>query len=230
MSALVHLPYGQVLDACYEALRAGDSTPLKYVVTKLFANWAFRSEASIKKPARPVSIALPEFKSNRLPESPSLVVVTPAYVRNEQDHALLIRLLGSLAVQSVPPDHIIVVDDGSSHDYELDATHVRHLRLDENRGPATARNAGKAEAARLNADIIAFIDNDCIADEKWAAEIRDAFRRDPKASILSGITRSYNEGWLGEFHDLDGTLNGRRFTDSNTFCTARRPIWPSRPT
>jgi hypothetical protein len=32
---------------------------------------------------------------------------------------------------------------------------------------------------------------------------------------LSGRTFSYNQNWLGEYHDLDGTLNGRRFKGSD---------------
>lgn len=215
MSCLVYLPYGQFLDACYEAALRGDGRELKYLLTKAAATWAFRRHAKTRRPTVPSPVQLPSFKTSNLPENPTLCVVTPAYIRNERDFSLLMRMLNSLEAQSERADHIIVVDDGSPHRYALDTERFRHIRLEQNGGPAGARNVGKAEAARLGADLIAFIDTDCIASRNWIEEIRSHFRHDTQASVLSGRTLSYNDGWLGEYHDLDGTLNGRRFRESD---------------
>ena len=126
---------------------------------------------------------------------------------------MLHRVLDSLASQTSPPDHVIVVDDASPHLFEVsDAKKV--LRLPENSGPATARNAGKDAALDQGADIVAFSDMDCIVDERWIAEIVAGFQRESTAGALSGRTLSHGTGWLDQFHDLAGTLNGKRFTDT----------------
>jgi glycosyltransferase involved in cell wall biosynthesis len=215
MSALVHLPYGDVLDACYEAWRAGDSTPLKYVVTKISAHLAFRSGSKSLDRTERESVRLPEFTRNDLPSPAILTVVVPVFVRDERGLSFFLRLLKSLDEQTTKADHIVIVDDASPCSYELDSDRYHHVRLDANVGPATARNRGKAVAMELGSDLIAFIDSDCIAGRDWIESIQAGFASDEHASVLSGRTLSHNRGWLGEYHDLDGTLNGRRFLDSD---------------
>ena len=107
-------------------------------------------------------------------------------------------------------DHLIVVDDCSPLSYSLSDGTLR-LKMDKNSGPAAARNKGVQTALELKSDIIAFTDVDCILGKNWVQAIVDAYQRDPKFHILSGNTLSYDRGWLGKYHEINGTLNGRKF-------------------
>lgn len=213
MSCLVELPWSQARTACREVLR-GNSRQLKYLLTKLASVLAFKrgSRTSASMPEGPFD--LPDFRRNNLPENPVVAVVIPAYIRGQQSFDLLMRLLNSINGQSDRADYVIVIDDGSPYSYELDTRLCRFICLEKNSGPATARNRGLLEAESLGADIIAFIDTDCIAHEDWIKEIKKGFVNDPHACLVSGRTLSFDKNWFGEFHDLEGTLNGRRFKDS----------------
>ncbi len=99
-------------------------------------------------------------------------VVIPTYGRPDA----LLRCLDGVARQSFPPEQfeVIVVDDASPQPVspQLDewksATSLRHLRLDRNGGPAVARNAG---AALARGRYLAFLDDDCVPDPQWLAEL-----------------------------------------------------------
>ena len=99
-------------------------------------------------------------------------------------------LLHSLAAQEGASVDAIVVDDGSTDgttellERGVDGLAVRALRHDPPRGPAAARNAGwRAAHARL----VAFLDDDVVADPGWAAALLAAHRRDP-AALVQGRT------------------------------------------
>ncbi len=94
--------------------------------------------------------------------------------------------LNSLAGQTLDAERyeVIVVDDGST-----DATSrvghslgVRVMRLDPGGGLAAARNAG-ASAAR--GELVAFTDDDCEVDGRWATEILAPFA-DPEVDGVGG--------------------------------------------
>ncbi|WP_436793930.1 glycosyltransferase family 2 protein [Actinospongicola halichondriae] len=101
--------------------------------------------------------------------SVAVSVVVSTYDRPE----MMERLLDSLLAQDHPDHEIIVVDNGSDartgemldrvaeHDHR---SVLRRLRVDVNRGPAPARNLGWRAA---DAPLIAFIDDDCIAEPTW---------------------------------------------------------------
>jgi len=64
---------------------------------------------------------------------------------------------------------------------------VRVVELDANRGLLGARNAG-AEAA--DGDVVAFLDDDAVADEDWLAELVAAYEReDPTPPAVGGRMR-----------------------------------------
>lgn len=100
---------------------------------------------------------------------PLVSVVVPTYNRK----AMLADTLASLAAQDYPADRyeVIVVDDGSEDGTwewltkETSRWSGRLIPLrQENRGPATARNVG---AMSSEADVVAFIDDDCVAEPDW---------------------------------------------------------------
>ena len=72
--------------------------------------------------------------------------------------------LESLARQTLPPDEVIVVDNGST-DGSVELVRERFpqicvLTFEENRGFAAAMNAGIAKAG---AELVAFLNNDAVA-------------------------------------------------------------------
>jgi hypothetical protein len=77
---------------------------------------------------------------------------------------LLPRALESVARQRLPPDEVIVVNDGQA---AVTCPGVRHLRVGPNAGPAAARNAG---AAASHADNLLFLDD----DDEWLPEYAEA--------------------------------------------------------
>ena len=90
-------------------------------------------------------------------------VVIPVFNRA----AVLERAVASALVQSVPPNDIVVVDDGSSDDSiavaeRLATRHpsLRLVRLPRNSGAPTARNVG---AQYAQTDILTFLDS----DDEW---------------------------------------------------------------
>ena len=84
----------------------------------------------------------------------------------------------SLLRQTYDDTEIVLVSDGNTtvceqlhEDYGNRETVVVHC-LDENRGLLGARNAG-AEVA--NGDVVAFIDDDAIADEEWVEQLAEVY-------------------------------------------------------
>lgn len=82
---------------------------------------------------------------------------------------MLPRLLASIAAQTLAPDEVIVVDDGSVADYgpvihawRQKIPNLRYVKSEKNLGAPRARNRGILEAA---SDWIALVDD----DDEWMA-------------------------------------------------------------
>lgn len=118
-------------------------------------------------------------------------VVVPTYRRPQRCR----RLLDALAAQKVPAAEfeVIVVDDCSG-----DATAemlcsaaadlpylLRPMQTESNAGPARARNVGW-KAAR--ADVVGFIDDDCVPDPAWLASGIQAFCGRETVGVVQGRT------------------------------------------
>jgi len=97
-------------------------------------------------------------------------VVIPAFGRND----LLERAVRSVLSQTMKPDEVIIVDDGSPLPLTLSISSatvpIRIIRLPHNRGIAEARNVG-VDAAR--GDVVAFLDS----DDAWLPWCLDAHAR-----------------------------------------------------
>jgi glycosyltransferase involved in cell wall biosynthesis len=117
---------------------------------------------------------------------PLLSVIVPTRDRPRALEACL----AALAAQTVSRRaEVIVVDDGSIDEDDVAATVSRHLRSRLVRqpaaGPAAARNAGVAAA---RADMLCFIDDDCVAEPEWAERLADAIVHG--ADVVAGKTLS----------------------------------------
>jgi GT2 family glycosyltransferase len=114
-------------------------------------------------------------------------VVVPTHCRNE----LLNRCLESLVAQDIFHDRfeIIIADDGGHRDtwslvkawQSRARVAIHYLAVTPRGGPARARNAGWR---RARGPIIAFTDDDCIADRSWLREAIAAMHSG--ADALSG--------------------------------------------
>jgi glycosyltransferase involved in cell wall biosynthesis len=111
-----------------------------------------------------------------------LTVVVP--VHNAE--ALLASCLSSLFASSLPPDEVIVVDDGSS---DNSATVARAFPVcvislpPGPLGPAYARNRGAAVA---NGELLLFLDADVVVHPDTVARIVTTFAESPAVHALFG--------------------------------------------
>lgn len=127
------------------------------------------------------------------PTEPDVCVVCATYGRS----SLLPRLVAALEAQTYPLDRVEVriVDNASEDDttevlLRLAAdTPLRlvPMRMEVNRGPAAARNAGwRATTAPL----LAFTDDDCTPEPGWLASGIEALRRCEDVGVVQGrVTR-----------------------------------------
>lgn len=118
--------------------------------------------------------------------APALGIVIPHL--NQPD--FLLRCLQSLApqIEAHPSVELIVVDNGSRqlpHDVCNRFSFVR-LEQESEPGPGPARNRG---IACCRADLLAFIDADCVAHRGWLASIFEAFASRPDMEIIGGDVR-----------------------------------------
>ena len=126
------------------------------------------------------------------------------------------RVLRTLVEQTEPMDsfEIIVVDDHSGDDTPQVCKRLqncflnfRYIRLTRKSGTASARNAG-IDSAR--AKHILFIDDDCIPERDWIANMRIALGKYP---IVAGAITSASSPYfllchnISEFH---GVMFGRK--------------------
>lgn len=124
--------------------------------------------------------------------TPSTTVIIPAYNRA----ALLENVLAGLVVQTAGSFDVVVVDDGSEEDIQsvvasytdrLDVRCVRQKR--DGFGTARARNLG---VASTDAEVVAFIDADCIPAGEWLEHHLDWHCRAPNL-LVTGSRRHIDE-------------------------------------
>jgi glycosyltransferase involved in cell wall biosynthesis len=125
----------------------------------------------------------------------SVSVIIPSYNRHEATMAAVCSAL----TQSTPPLEVIVVDDGSDvpldkHLPHLEDERVRIIRIENNGGPASARQAG-IKVAR--GDVLAFLDSDDIwLPHKLESQLTLLAASDHKAGPVAVVC-----GWIAKQED-----------------------------
>lgn len=143
----------------------------------------------------------------------SISVIVPVYNGGETIRATIEHLLR----QSLPPDEIIVVDDGSTDEtvniLRSFGSRIKVLSK-TNGGPASARNAGiRASLGTL----IAFTDSDCFPDQDWLQELVKGFYSLEIVGV-GGMVITAVTGYLAEYIDLHGWMNPAYSSDGNILC------------
>ena len=214
MSSLSNLPYGDIIDYWYTKLNK-NKYKWRFILTKYFEIYSFKKFSNVKSSVNVDPVFNEVSAINEIDNDSSIGVVIPAYIRNDFDLQCINRLTSILLKQTNNKHKIFVVDDNSPIDYNL-SNDVFFIKQDINSGPATARNTGIDKALSENVDIVVFTDVDCVPSENWLSSIIEGFIFNNNYHVLSGNTFSYNNTWCDKYHEINGTLNGRRFKTSSS--------------
>jgi GT2 family glycosyltransferase len=180
--------------------------------------------------------AEPEFLASRrkiLATAPHITVV----ICTREHPGMLARCLDSLLAQNYPGFRILVVDNAPVTDATAEVVRSAARRgpveyvLEPKAGLSFARNTAVKAAP---GQILAWIDDDEVADPNWLAEVARALHEHPEADVISGVivpaeldTRA--QMWFEQF---GGHSKGRGFKP-DTFGphTAHRqsPLYPLPP-
>lgn len=116
-------------------------------------------------------------------------IIVPTCNRKKQ----LRQCIESLLSQDFPCGgaEIIIVDDRADKNIKNMIESFKNLTFplryfsQDAKGPAAARNLGVKYA---KADIVAFIDDDCIADERWLRLMCQSHKSQPECAAVGGMT------------------------------------------
>jgi len=115
--------------------------------------------------------------------------------------ALMAECLRAFRANQDPSFEILVVDQSTDRETERlvrEAAEVdRRIRclLTDTVGLSRARNTGIRQSS---GEIVAFTDDDCIPDSKWAAGIASEFEERPEIMAVYGRSLPWTKPWPGE--------------------------------
>lgn len=135
-------------------------------------------------------------------------LIIPCYIKTKWDINCLDRLLDSVQQQSQPFDKVYLIDDASPLQYSVRHNFIEYIQLNENGGPARARNIGIDKAINTGAEYLLFTDHDCILDKEWNKQMT-SFLMTTDFGAVGGMTYSWGKTLLDYYHDINGTLAGK---------------------
>lgn len=148
----------------------------------------------------------------------ALPTVTVAVCTRERPHELG-RLLDSLTMQTRRDFHVLVVDNAPTSSATHDVVTARcgdFMGLDYVVEPRPGLSRARNRAVSIvTTDVIAWIDDDEIADSTWLEQISRGFVEHPDAAALSGsVVPAELETWAQWwFEQYGGHTKGRGFTE-----------------
>jgi GT2 family glycosyltransferase len=114
--------------------------------------------------------------------------------------AVLRRCLESLGTGRLRPDEVVVADQSDGEETRLVVDEakagglpIRYVRARPG-GLGVAQNDAVGATA---AEIVAILDDDCVADETWLQEIARAFEADPELALVAGRVLPLGPATLG---------------------------------
>ena len=149
-----------------------------------------------------------------------------ALIVNWNGGPLLARCLESLDRQRRRPDHVVVVDNGSSDDsLQLAGPSLRDvqlIRLSANAGFARANNIAAQAARRF--DALALLNPDAFAEPEWLDSLEKAAEREPTCAafasqMLLASAPEYLDGAGDSYH-----VSGRAWRNGHRVRSAQ---WPA---
>lgn len=218
MSSLSHSPYIETLQYWKTNPRIAHCR-IRFLVTKLLEMYSFKKKAFPLPSAEEAQADYAEFAAsvqNTIRQDSKIAVVIPCYCASEKSAAQIKRLADCLSAQTCKADVVIFVDDCSPVEFAVaNLPNIIILKQEKNQGPAAARTRGAEYALERGCGIIAFTDSDCVPSKNWLEEAKKGFLNDRECSIISGKTNSFGKTWFDCYHELNGTLNGRRFKNTD---------------
>jgi glycosyltransferase involved in cell wall biosynthesis len=159
---------------------------------------------------------------------PTVSVVIPSL----NDAHMLRHVLADLAVQTMPPDEIIVVDNGSSDDTSAVASAAGACVVHEPVHGVLRATARGFDAARF--EVIGRLDADSRPAPDWVERLHRRFGADPTLTALTGTGTFYGcgpvwraigkYGYLGGYFGFMGALMGHIPLFGSNFAL-RRDAW-----
>jgi GT2 family glycosyltransferase len=156
-------------------------------------DWAFgitRENRSPKASYHALRETFEATPAEMLPERPRVSVIVCTY----NGGGRLEECLRSLSALDYPNYEIIVVDDGSTDATRAILKRFPRIRTvhQDNRGLSSARNAGLYTATGA---IVAYTDDDCVADPDWLTHLVHQFLSTDAAAV-GGPNLTPEDGWL----------------------------------
>ncbi len=139
----------------------------------------------------------------------SVSVIIPAYNAAKT----LSSCLDALLHQTILPNEIIVVDDGSKDETKTigESYSLVNVISQENKGPANARNNG---ARAAHGSIIIFLDSDCVPEKNWLEEMLRPFT-DENVVGVQGAYMTNQTSLVARFDQLDIEYRYERMKRAN---------------
>jgi GT2 family glycosyltransferase len=132
------------------------------------------------------------------PETVEVGIVIPAY-----NAARTLPQVVVAALRAACEAEVVVVDAGSTDGSGRLASRLgaRVIRHPERIGPAAARNIG---AAQVSADVVLFLDADCVPHSDVVKRVSAAFSEDPELTSLTGSYDAHppEKGFFSQYMNL----------------------------
>lgn len=180
-------------EAYAKALRNEPSDAVRYI------QWATHYAKTLGK-----RLELPAGEHPPLPEKIRVELTISVVIATRNRSKLLKRALDSLVEQERQPDEVVVVDNArSDNTVQVARSFAEKLNLvvirEDQIGIPSARNTG---IARSTGEIVAFLDDDCVADRRWLRELEIPFLKDPFVGAVGGsvLPAEGQKGFVAHFY------------------------------